>query len=133
MIGLFFDKSCVVENKSCVLRIDTCRGKPDLMSSRCWLLTIWFAEIPLECQIIFFPLEALFQLLGWIQFPSHALKLFSDSLKFEVKVLFAQPCPNLCDPRDSSLPCSHVDGIPQAIILKWVAIPLSMGSARHRD
>ena len=83
MTGLFFHKSCVLENKSCVLRIDTCRGKPDLMSSRCWLLTIWFAEIPLECQIVFFPLEALFQLLGWIQFPSHALKLFSDSLKLK--------------------------------------------------
>ena len=34
MIGLFFHKSCVLENKSCILRIDTCRGKPDLMSSR---------------------------------------------------------------------------------------------------
>ena len=35
---------------------------------------------------------------------------------------FAQSCPTLCDPMDSSLPGSTVHGIFQARILEWAAI-----------
>ena len=36
-----------------------------------------------------------------------------------------QPCPNLCDPMDSSPPGSSVPGILQARILEWVTISFS--------
>ena len=38
-------------------------------------------------------------------------------------------CLTLCDPMDCSLPGSSVNGILQARILEWVAIPFSMGSS----
>ena len=38
-----------------------------------------------------------------------------------------------CDPMDCSSPGSSVDGILQARILEWVAIPFSRGSSRPRD
>ena len=41
------------------------------------------------------------------------------------KCLRAQSCLTLCDPMDCSLPRSSVHGIPQAGILKWVAISSS--------
>ena len=47
----------------------------------------------------------------------------------KVKVLVAQSCPTLCDPRDYSPPSSSVRGILQAMILEWVAIPFSRGSS----
>ena len=50
-----------------------------------------------------------------------------------MKVLVAQSCPILCDPIDCSPPGSSVHGILQAIILDWVAIPLSRGSSQLRD
>ena len=34
-----------------------------------------------------------------------------------------QSCPTLCDAMDCSPPSSSVHGIPQARILKWVAMP----------
>ena len=37
----------------------------------------------------------------------------------------AQSCPTLCDPMDSSLPGSSVDGIFQARVLEWGAIAFS--------
>ena len=37
--------------------------------------------------------------------------------------LVAQSCPALCDPMGCSLPGSSVDGILQARILEWVAVP----------
>ena len=45
-----------------------------------------------------------------------------------VKVKVAQSCPTPCDPVDYT-----VHGILQAIILEWVAIPLSKGSSQPRD
>ena len=51
----------------------------------------------------------------------------------KVKVLVAQSCPTLCDPRDCSLPGSSVHGILQARILEWVAIPFSRGPSQPRD
>ena len=38
-----------------------------------------------------------------------------------------------CDPMDWSLPGFSVQGILQARILKWVAMPSSRGSSRPRD
>ena len=46
-----------------------------------------------------------------------------------MKVLVAQSCPTLCDPMDCNLPRSSVQGILQARILEWVAIPFSRGSS----
>ena len=48
------------------------------------------------------------------------------------KVLVAQSCLTLCDPRDCSLTGSCVHGILQARILEWVAIPFFRRSSRHR-
>ena len=44
-----------------------------------------------------------------------------------------QPCLTLCDPMDDSLPGSLVQGVLQARILKWVAIPFSRESFRPKD
>ena len=46
-----------------------------------------------------------------------------------VKVSVAQSCPTLCNPVDCSPPGSSVQGILQAQILEWVAIPFSRGSS----
>ena len=48
-----------------------------------------------------------------------------------VLILFSHV--RLCDLVDSSLPDSSLHGILQARILKWVAIPFSRRSSRHRD
>ena len=39
----------------------------------------------------------------------------------------------LCDPRDGSPPGSSVQGVLQARILEWVAMPSSRGSSQPRD
>ena len=44
-----------------------------------------------------------------------------------------QSCPTLCDPVNCSLPGSSVQGIFQARIPEWMAVPLSRGSSRPRD
>ena len=45
----------------------------------------------------------------------------------KVKMLVAQSCPTLCNPRNYSPPGSFVQGILQARLLEWVAIPFSRG------
>ena len=50
-----------------------------------------------------------------------------------MKVLVAQSCLTLYDPRDCSLPGSSVYRIFQARTLEWVAILLSRGSSWPRD
>ena len=47
--------------------------------------------------------------------------------------LVTQLCPTLCDPMDCSLTGSSAQGILQARILEWVAIPSSRGSSRPKD
>ena len=47
-----------------------------------------------------------------------------------VKVSVTQSCPTLCNPVDCSPPGSSVDGILQARILEWVAVP-SPGHLPH--
>ena len=49
----------------------------------------------------------------------------------ELKV--TQSCPTLCKPMGCSLPGSSVNGILQARILEWVAIPFSWGSSQLMD
>ena len=44
-----------------------------------------------------------------------------------------QSCLTLCDPMDCSPPGSSVDGILQARILQWVAMPCSRGSSQPKD
>ena len=50
-----------------------------------------------------------------------------------VYVWVAQLCLTLCNPMDCSPPGSSVNGILQAKILQWVAIPFSRGSSTPRD
>ena len=49
----------------------------------------------------------------------------SIGLVKKVKVLVAQSCLTLCDPRDGSLPGSSVYGVLQARVLEWGAIAFS--------
>ena len=49
-------------------------------------------------------------------------------VSMKVKVKVAQLCLTLCDPMESSLPGSSIQGILQARILEWVAILFSRGS-----
>ena len=44
-----------------------------------------------------------------------------------------QSCLTLCDPMDYTPPCSSVQGIFQARILEWVAIPSLRGSSQAKD
>ena len=61
---------------------------------------------------------------------AHRLRGCGES---ESKVLVAQACPTLCNPRGYSPPGSSVHGILQEKILEWVAIPFSRGSSLLRD
>ena len=49
------------------------------------------------------------------------------------KVKVTQSCPTICDPTAYSSPGSSVHGILHARMLKWVAIPFSMGSSGPRN
>ena len=53
--------------------------------------------------------------------------------KKSVHVLVTQSCPILCNPMDCSPPGSTVQGIFQARILEWIAIPFSRGYSQPRD
>ena len=53
------------------------------------------------------------------------ISLRTKKVKVKVKVLVTQSCPTLCDSTDCSPPGSSVQGIFQARILKWTAIPFS--------
>ena len=50
-----------------------------------------------------------------------------------LKVLVAQSCPTLCNPRDYSPPGPSVHGISQVRILEWVDIPFSRGFSQPKD
>ena len=47
---------------------------------------------------------------------------------YKMKVKVSQLCSTLCNPMDYT-----VHGIFQAIILEWVAVPVSRGSSQTRD
>ena len=51
----------------------------------------------------------------------------------KVKVLVAQSCLTLCNPRDYSLPASSVHGIFQAKVLEWGAIAFPALTASRQD
>ena len=51
----------------------------------------------------------------------------------KVKVLFAQLCLTLCNPKDCRPPGSSIHGILWARILEWVTIPFSRESFQTRD
>ena len=48
-------------------------------------------------------------------------------------MLVTQLFPTLCDSMGYSLPGSSVQGVLQARILEWVAIPFSKGSSQPRN
>ena len=60
-------------------------------------------------------------------------KQISRQFQVIVLLLVTQPCPILCYPTDCSLPGSSVDGILEARILEWVAIPFSKGFSWPRN
>ena len=49
------------------------------------------------------------------------------------KVLVAQSCLTIWDPKDCSLPGSSAHGILQARMLKWITISFTRGSSQPRD
>ena len=65
---------------------------------------------------------------GYKVYPSTPGCLFSC-----VHTKLLQSCPNLCHPMDCNPPSSSVQGIIQARILEWVAMPSSWGSSQPRD
>ena len=50
-----------------------------------------------------------------------------------VRAQWLLSCPALCDTVDRSLPGSHAQGVLQARILEWVAMPSSRGSSWPRE
>ena len=50
-----------------------------------------------------------------------------------MKVLVAQLCPTLCDPKDCSPPDSSVHGTLQTRMLECVVTPFSRGSSQCKD
>ena len=58
-------------------------------------------------------------------------QLFSSSNQYNVCVTHSVV--SLCDPMDCSPPGSSVNGILQAKILEWVAIPFPRGSSQPKD
>ena len=67
--------------------------------------------------------------LAWLMFLPNTFKCEVAN----VCVLVTQSCPTLCDPMDCSPPGSSVNGILQARILEWAAIPFSRESAQPWD
>ena len=70
--------------------------------------------------------------------PRHAFSpflswTFSSSTSMEVRLLFTQLCPALCNPMNCILPGYFVHGALQARILEWVAIPFSRGSSQPKN
>ena len=58
---------------------------------------------------------------------------FGIAFLWDVCMLIAQLCLNLCNPMEYSPPGSSVHGIVQARIPQWVAISFSRGASRPRD
>ena len=50
-------------------------------------------------------------------------------MEAKTESVVTQLCPTLCDPVDCSLPGSSAHGIFQAIVLEWIVISFSRGSA----
>ena len=88
-----------------------------------------FATIPLCLHYFFY--SYLFSL--EIHLSDLYSTVFGIWLLWLVKVLVAQSCSTLCNPRDCSLPGSSVHGIFQARILEWVAILFCRGSSQPRN
>ena len=92
------------------------------------------SQMPLK-----FPLPAFTSKLQIIPFVFQSL-YNSCEIKNEVtlkrvpmKVLVAQSCPTLYNPMEHNPPGFSVDGILQARVLRWVAMPFSRGSSRSKD
>ena len=68
----------------------------------------------------------------WMEIITFFFFLLTASPSFPSRSV-TQSCPALCDSTDCGLPRSSVDGILQARILEWVAIPFSRRSLQPRD
>ena len=95
------------------------------MSCFCWL---YRASPSLAAKNIINLISVL--TIWWCSCVESSLVLLGEGVCYDQCV---QSCPTLCDPRDCSLPGSPVPGIPQARILKWVAISSCRRSSRPRD
>ena len=63
----------------------------------------------------------------------HLIKFVQIYFLWKRRCLVAQSGLTLCDPMDCSVPGSSDNGVLQARILEWVAIPFSRGSSQPRD
>ena len=72
------------------------------------------------------PAVHFFQPFAYFQNTSLKKHCKSQSHRSMVGVWVAQLCPTLCDPMDCSPPGSSVNGILQARILEWTAMPFSI-------
>ena len=122
------------------------------------LYTLWHPSGPLECVCVcvcvcmhciyiyslnvffFFNLQnsllctlTMLKCLPWLNDRMHFWILCLTTYSLCVYVLVAQLCPTLCKPMDYSPPGYSVQGILQARVIEWVAIPFSRGSSQLRD
>ena len=98
----------------------------------CWhLLTHWGIANCFDYQLL--PSTSRVYFLIPLSFSRQFLKGIKCSSVICAVCLVAQYCLILCDPMDCSLSGSSVHGIPQALILEWVAISSSRGSSQPRD
>ena len=90
----------------------------------CWILSIFFAYYWDDCTIFIFHSMNVFY---------HVYMYVDRHTYMGVHAQSLQSCLTLCDPMDCSPPGSSVEGIRQAGILEWVAMPSYKGSSLPRD
>ena len=135
LLLLFFFLHC----EACVISVLWLGIKPPLLAIEVWSLNDWtagevtcsasFHKLSLYCHSVL-SLNVSSSERSW---RAPKCKEGSHWLSMKVKMLVAQSCPTLCNPKDRSPPGSSVHGILQARVLECVAIPFSRGSSRPRD
>ena len=125
-----------MKERSVFLDMRICKNWAHKISSWKYLTLLWRPVLPVfplstECFI-----AALYPETPFRGFWKSAAVAAHDLILVEVgevKLLVAQSCLTLCNPMDCSPPGSYVQGILQARILEWVAIPFSRESFWPRD
>ena len=100
-----------------------------------WLFVATFSGIfPLPCSFSNCACWFLISYLNPICWNTSEFNLEQSFLYlYTLRVCVSQSCPTLCDTMDCSPPHSSIQGILQAIILEWVAIPFSKKSSQPKD
>ena len=125
--------------EACVISVLWLGIKPPLLAIEVWSLNDWTAG-EVTCSASFHKLSLYYHSVLSLNVSSSErswrapkCKEGSHWLSMKVKMLVAQSCPTLCNPKDRSPPGSSVHGILQARVLECVAIPFSRGSSWPRD